>query len=165
MQDSVGGAASLSTTRSRAEVDARRRRANGFDEPILRLLLRGAPDKAIAARLRVSERTVQRHVRMLLAKLGAGNRMQLGQILARQAHRNAETEAQPKPAPAHEPRLTAFDARVLALLLQGLPESAIAEALCVSRRTVQRAVKALMSRTGAANRVQLGWHAQRNGWI
>ncbi len=172
MQDSVGGAASLSTTRARAE-DARRRRANGFDEPILRLLLRGAPDKAIAARLRVSERTVQRHVRMLLAKLGAGNRMQLGQILARQAHRDAEaeTEAQPNPPsasaspPAHEARLTAFDARVLALLLQGLPESAIAEALSVSRRTVQRAVKGLMSRTGAANRVQLGWHAQRNGWI
>ena len=179
MQDSVGGAASLSATRSRAEVDARRRRSNGFDEPILRLLLNGAPDKAIAARLRVSERTVQRHVRMLLAKLGAHNRMQLGQILARQAHprTKAEPESQPASArtsasasqsasaPAHEPRLTAFDAQVLALLLQGLPESSIAEALSVSRRTVQRAVKGLMSRTGAANRVQLGWHAQLNGWI
>jgi DNA-binding NarL/FixJ family response regulator len=51
------------------------------------------------------------------------------------------------------------------MLLQGLAESAIAETLSVSRRTVQRSVKGMMSRAGAANRVQLGWHAQRSGWI
>ena len=50
--------------------------------------------KAIAARLQVSERTVQRHVRMLLAKVGARNRMQLGQILACRSH--------PHPSPQPE---------------------------------------------------------------
>jgi DNA-binding NarL/FixJ family response regulator len=46
-----------------------------------------------------------------------------------------------------------------------VPESAIAESLAVSRRTVQRCVQGLMVRTGAANRVQLGWQAQLNGWL
>lgn len=178
-------AASLHTAHPRSAAEKRRRRANGFDEPILRLLLNGAPDKAIAARLQVSERTVQRHVRMLLAKVGANNRMQLGQILACRAHRDADASGDantnghaPAHAPAHAPtpaqqlpqlqpgpRLGDFDAQVLKLLLQGLPESAIAECLSVSRRTVQRSVKGVMSRVGAANRVQLGWHAQLSGWI
>lgn len=187
MQDFVGGAAPPSTVRSRSEAEPLPHRSRGFDEPILRLLLNGAPDKAIAARLQVSERTVQRHVRILLTKVGAHNRMQLGQILARRARHSAESRAEGRTeaaeaaasaslsgcgsaagapaAPAHQHRLTDFDSQVLTRLLHGVPESAIAEALCVSRRTVQRSVKGLMTRAGAANRVQLGWYAQRNGWI
>lgn len=130
------------------------------DEPILRLLLNGAPDKAIAARLQVSERTIQRHVRVLLAKLGAENRMQLGQILACRARKEDEGELTPQPQ-----RLGEFDAQILKMLLRGMAESTIAESLSVSRRTVQRSVKGMMSRAGAANRVQLGWHAQRSGWL
>lgn len=164
MQDFLGGAAPLSTVRFRPDVESARQRGRGFDEPILRLLLNGAPDKAIAARLQVSERTVQRHVRILLTKVGAHNRMQLGQILARRARSSAERDAS-HAQPAHQHRLTDFDSQVLARLLHGVPESAIAEALCVSRRTVQRSVKGLMTRAGAANRVQLGWYAQRSGWI
>lgn len=166
-------AASQHTAHPSSAAEKRRRRANGFDEPILRLLLNGAPDKAIAARLQVSERTVQRHVRMLLAKVGAHNRMQLGQILACRARRDGDVtggasgdaNGEPQPLPPPRPRLGDFEAKVLMLLLQGMPESAIAESLSVSRRTVQRSVKGLMSRVGAANRVQLGWHAHRSGWI
>lgn len=158
MQDFAGGAASLFTAQSRLEAESPRRRSDTFDEPILRLLLNGVPDKAIAARLQVSERTIQRHVRILLAKAGARNRMQLGQILA------CRSSPHPHPQP-HPQRLTEFDAQILKMLLQGQAESAIAETLSVSRRTVQRSVKGMMSRAGAANRVQLGWHAQRSGWI
>ncbi len=159
MQDFAGGAASLFTAQSRLEAESPRRRSDTFDEPILRLLLNGVPDKAIAARLQVSERTIQRHVRILLAKAGARNRMQLGQILA---CRSSPLHPHPQP---HPQRLTEFDAQILKMLLQGQAESAIAETLSVSRRTVQRSVKGMMSRAGAANRVQLGWHAQRSGWI
>ena len=158
MQDYAGRAASLFTAQSRLEAESPRRRSDPFDEPILRLLLNGVPDKAIAARLQVSERTIQRHVRMLLAKAGAHNRMQLGQLLA------CRSSPHPHPQP-HPQRLTEFDAQILKMLLQGQAESAIAAALSVSRRTVQRSVKGMMSRAGAANRVQLGWHAQRSGWI
>ena len=160
MQDFAGGAAPLFTAQSRPEAGSRRRRPDAFDEPILRLLLNGVPDKAIAARLQVSERTVQRHVRVLLARLGARNRMQLGQILACRAHQHPQQQPPPQPH-----RLTEFDSQILKMLLQGQAESAIAETLSVSRRTVQRSVKGMMSRAGAANRVQLGWHAQRSGWI
>ncbi|HEU5355899.1 MAG TPA: helix-turn-helix transcriptional regulator [Actinocrinis sp.] len=170
MQDFAGGAPSLFAVQSRLEADAQRR-ADAFDEPILRLLLNGVPDKAIAARLQVSERTVQRHVRVLLAKLGAHNRMQLGQILANRAHPHPQSSQQssrqlaPQQPPPQPQRLTEFDTQILKMLLQGQAESAIAETLSVSRRTVQRSVKGMMSRAGAANRVQLGWHAQRSGWI
>lgn len=174
MQD-LGGAASLYTVRSRPEAESRRRRSQAFDEPILRLLLNGVPDKAIAARLQVSERTVQRHVRVLLAQAGAHNRMQLGQILACRARKEGDPDVPPPPQaqaqtqiqqPQPQPqRLTEFDAQILKMLLQGQAESTIAETLSVSRRTVQRSVKGMMSRAGAANRVQLGWYAQRSGWI
>lgn len=176
MQD-LGGAASLYTVRSRPEAESRRRRSQAFDEPILRLLLNGVPDKAIAARLQVSERTVQRHVRVLLAQAGAHNRMQLGQILACRARKEGDPDVPPppqaqaqtqiqQPQPQPQPqRLTEFDAQILKMLLQGQAESTIAETLSVSRRTVQRSVKGMMSRAGAANRVQLGWYAQRSGWI
>lgn len=164
MQEFAGGAASLFTAQSRLEAESLRRRSDTFDEPILRLLLNGVPDKAIAARLQVSERTVQRHVRVLLRKAGARNRMQLGQILACRSHSQQQSRPQPQPQP-HTQRLTEFDTQILKMLLQGQAESAIAETLSVSRRTVQRSVKGMMSRAGAANRVQLGWHAQRSGWI
>ena len=160
MQDFAGGAVSLDTAQSQFEAESQRRRSDTFDEPILRLLLNGVPDKAIAARLQVSERTVQRHVRILLAKAGARNRMQLGQILARRSHPQPNSSSHPQ-----QQRLTEFDTQIVKMLLQGQAESAIAETLSVSRRTVQRSVKGMMSRAGAANRVQLGWHAQRSGWI
>jgi len=172
VQDLGGTAASLYTVRSRSQADSRQRRPHAFDEPILRLLLNGVPDKAIAARLQVSERTVQRHVRVLLAKVGARNRMQLGQILACRARKDGDhdvsppTQDQVQSQPQSQPqRLNEFDSQILKMLLQGQAESAIAETLSVSRRTVQRCVKGMMSRAGAANRVQLGWYAQRSGWI
>jgi len=59
---------------------------------LLELLLTGVPDKAIAAKLGVSERTVQRRVGRLMADAGAGNRMQLGRHAARLEHLRQDAE-------------------------------------------------------------------------
>lgn len=60
--------------------------------------------------------------------------------------------------------LEALDTRILTLLLAGLTDQAIAGQLDTSLRTVQRRIHALMLRAGADTRIQLGWHAARNGW-
>ncbi|WP_327011283.1 transcriptional regulator TrmB [Dactylosporangium sp. NBC_01737] len=60
--------------------------------------------------------------------------------------------------------LEPFDTRIVALLLAGLTDQAIAGQLDTSLRTVQRRIHALMQRAGAETRIQLGWHAARNGW-
>lgn len=53
------------------------------DRRLLRLLATGLKDEAIARRLEVTTRTVQRHVRDLMQRLGASNRYQAGLQAAR----------------------------------------------------------------------------------
>lgn len=60
--------------------------------------------------------------------------------------------------------LTEMDTRIFALLLAGLTDRAAANQLGTSLRTVQRRVKFLMNAVGAETRLQLGFHAARNGW-
>ncbi|WP_433364678.1 helix-turn-helix domain-containing protein [Actinoplanes sp. CA-142083] len=57
-----------------------------------------------------------------------------------------------------------IDGRILALLLSGLTDQAVAGKLGLSLRTVQRRIHDLMARAGVSTRVQLGWHAARKGW-
>ncbi|MEV0488869.1 helix-turn-helix domain-containing protein [Streptomyces atratus] len=57
------------------------------------------------------------------------------------------------------------DTAVLALMLGGLTDEAIAQRLGASARTVQRRIKRLMVRAGATTRFQLGWYARDMGWI
>jgi DNA-binding NarL/FixJ family response regulator len=59
---------------------------------------------------------------------------------------------------------TALDRKLLALLVVGLTDQAVASQLDLSLRTVQRRLRFLMDLTGAESRLQLGWHAARNGW-
>lgn len=56
------------------------------------------------------------------------------------------------------------DLRILALLLTGLTDQAVAGALRTSVRTVQRRVRALMDEAGVTTRLQLGAAAVRHGW-
>jgi sugar-specific transcriptional regulator TrmB len=57
-----------------------------------------------------------------------------------------------------------IDGRILALLLSGLTDQAVAGQLGLSLRTVQRRIHQLMAKAGVGSRVQLGWHAARKGW-
>jgi sugar-specific transcriptional regulator TrmB/DNA-binding CsgD family transcriptional regulator len=66
---------------------------------------------------------------------------------------------------AAEPGVDAADMRILGLLLAGLTDQSVAGQLDVSVRTVQRRVKHLMETAGVQTRMQLGWHAARNGWV
>lgn len=56
------------------------------------------------------------------------------------------------------------DSALLALMLGGLTDEAIAQRLGASARTVQRRIKRLMERAGATTRFQLGWYARDMGW-
>lgn len=57
------------------------------------------------------------------------------------------------------------DRRLLALLLAGYTDQAIASQLCISMRTVQRRVQRLLAVAGVQSRIQLGWQAARRGWV
>ncbi|MFI7279865.1 helix-turn-helix domain-containing protein [Micromonospora chersina] len=61
--------------------------------------------------------------------------------------------------------LVADDRRLLALLLAGYTDQAIASQLGVSMRTVQRRVQRLITVAGVQSRIQLGWQAARRNWI
>ena len=55
-------------------------------------------------------------------------------------------------------------AAILALLLAGMTDQALAGQLGLSLRTVQRRIRVLMDKAGVDTRIQLGWHAGREGW-
>lgn len=57
------------------------------------------------------------------------------------------------------------DREVLALLLAGHTDAAVATRLGMSLRTVQRKVRRMMDLAGSDSRVLLGWHARDRGWL
>jgi DNA-binding CsgD family transcriptional regulator len=57
------------------------------------------------------------------------------------------------------------EARLIALLMTGMPDQAIARQLGVSYRTFQRRLHDLMLRLGATTRFHLGVHATQRGWV
>ncbi|GHJ50500.1 hypothetical protein Cs7R123_78420 [Catellatospora sp. TT07R-123] len=59
---------------------------------------------------------------------------------------------------------TPLDRRIMALLLSGLTDQAVATQLDLSLRTLQRRLRHLMDLAGVDTRMQLGWHAARHGW-
>ncbi|MFE7618335.1 helix-turn-helix domain-containing protein [Streptomyces sp. NPDC057496] len=63
------------------------------------------------------------------------------------------------------PAIDDLDAQVLSLSLTGLTDQAIATQLRTSLRTVQRRIRHLMDIAGVHNRMQLGFHAARAGWL
>ncbi|MDT0394841.1 MULTISPECIES: helix-turn-helix transcriptional regulator [Streptomyces] len=61
--------------------------------------------------------------------------------------------------------LTATDRRLLALLVAGVTDKAVASQMGLSRRTVQRRIQRMMELAGATTRMQLAWQAARRGWL
>ncbi|GHG24325.1 helix-turn-helix domain-containing protein [Streptomyces albogriseolus] len=61
--------------------------------------------------------------------------------------------------------LGATDRRILALLVAGVVDKAVATQMGLSRRTVQRRIQRLMELAGATTRMQLAWQAARRGWL
>ncbi|SDE36875.1 hypothetical protein [Glycomyces harbinensis] len=57
------------------------------------------------------------------------------------------------------------DAVLLGLLIAGLTDQSIAAKLGIGLRTVQRRVRELMDLADVDTRIQLGWHAAKNGWV
>ncbi|MFB9248957.1 helix-turn-helix domain-containing protein [Sphaerisporangium melleum] len=57
------------------------------------------------------------------------------------------------------------DLYLLSLLVAGVPDKSIATQLGLSQRTVQRRVAGLMEAAGVQTRMQLAWHAAREGWL
>lgn len=62
------------------------------------------------------------------------------------------------------PEIDELDSRILALLLSGMTDQAVAGQLGTSRRTVQRRIRELMLKANAETRIELGWYAARKGW-
>ena len=59
---------------------------------------------------------------------------------------------------------TAADRRILALMLAGLTDQAVANQLDLSLRSVQRRLRHLQDLAGVHSRMQLGWYAARHDW-
>ncbi|MFD8034868.1 winged helix-turn-helix transcriptional regulator [Streptomyces sp. NPDC059717] len=57
------------------------------------------------------------------------------------------------------------DLELLALMLAGLPDKALASQLGLSIRTVHRRIRRLMSLAACTTRMQLGWYAARAGLL
>jgi sugar-specific transcriptional regulator TrmB len=57
-----------------------------------------------------------------------------------------------------------LDGQILALLLAGMTDQALAGQLGLSLRTVQRRIRVLMDKAGVDTRIQLGWYAGRANW-
>ncbi|MEZ0107240.1 DNA-binding NarL/FixJ family response regulator [Catenulispora sp. EB89] len=128
-------------------------------ERTLVLLIGGLTDGAVAHRLGVSERTVERYVRALMDGAGCRNRMQLG--------RYAALAGLPAHGPEPVPRPRTLDRETRRLLELMLADSGATapRSLHLSRRSVERRIGDLMTLAGARSRVQLGWLVTRWGWL
>jgi sugar-specific transcriptional regulator TrmB/DNA-binding CsgD family transcriptional regulator len=73
--------------------------------------------------------------------------------------------AMPVRVEADEGPLDDLGVQIMSLLMAGYTDDTAARMLGISMRTVQRRVRELMTLTGSQTRMQLGWHAARNGWL
>ncbi|MFD0630845.1 helix-turn-helix transcriptional regulator [Catenulispora yoronensis] len=129
----------------------------------LTLLISGLTDRAVAHRLGLSERTVQRHVRALMEGADCRNRMQLG----RHAALTGLPELGADPDPEPEPTGTRPDGETRRLLELMLTDThwATLRSLHLSTRSIERRIRDLMTLAGARSRVQLGWRVTRWEWL
>lgn len=76
-----------------------------------------------------------------------------------------EPEQAPPTGDGSAASLDERDRRILSLLMVGASDQVVARQLDVSVRTVERRVRHLMERLGAATRFQAGVQAVRRGWV
>ncbi|WP_236903723.1 helix-turn-helix domain-containing protein [Cupriavidus malaysiensis] len=125
------------------------------------MLLDGQPDKRIAQRLVLQEYTVKEHVSAIFARLGVGNRRQLiRQACLPGCHTPPTHLARREPArgEAISPAqlgLTARQADVLRLLLDGAGNRGIARQLGLKEDTVKGHVTAILRALNASTRSQV----------
>ena len=74
-----------------------------------------------------------------------------------------QAEAQTVCAPAYPDGLTQREVEVLQLICSGKTDREIAEALCISFRTVGNHVRSILNKTAAANRTEAATYAARHG--
>lgn len=71
----------------------------------------------------------------------------------------------PKAADVARAAVLGQPVHLLSLLLAGLTDDAIAAQLAISRRTVQRRLRALIDTAGVRTRTELVWYASRQNWV
>jgi DNA-binding NarL/FixJ family response regulator len=109
------------------------------------LITEGFGNQAIARELHLSEHTVQAHVSRVLAAFGAASRLSVAAQLTLMLPRD------PKAAPP--PQLTPRQATVAEMIAQGRTNDAIALALGVSVKTVEKHVSEILRRWQVASRI------------
>ncbi|MDQ1034636.1 DNA-binding NarL/FixJ family response regulator [Streptomyces sp. V3I8] len=122
---------------------------------VLRLLAQGLPNRLIARRLEISEKTVRNHLSSVYLKIGAADRTQAALF----AQRMGLTEPRDTERSA-TPSLTAREAGVLRLVARGFTNRLIARRLEISEKTVKNHLSGIYLKIGAAGRTQAALYAQ-----
>lgn len=121
-----------------------RRRLSESEEHILRLAARGAPFRAIADELTLSEASVSRRLANAAAKFGVRSNFEALQIAAHLLFDEIPH--------VELSRLTPAEREVFALLRTGLSNAAIAQLRSRSERTIANQVAAVLRKTHASTR-------------
>lgn len=109
------------------------------------LIAEGLGNQAIASRLHVSLHTVQAHVSRVLAAFGAASRLSVAAALASRLD----------PDPAILPTLTPRQLAVAGLIATGQRNDAIAIALGVSVKTIEKHVSEILRRWQVSSRIDI----------
>lgn len=122
---------------------ARMTRLTMREREVLRRITDGQSTSQIAKDLAIASSTARTHANNVLLKLGARSRIQ------------AAATASPPPPPIVGPAepdplsaLTRREREVLACMVEGLPQAAIAERLCLSPNTVRTHARNILSKLG-----------------
>ncbi len=120
-----------------------KREITAREREVLVLVSAGVASREIAARLGISRATVESHVRSAMYKVGARSRVHAVLLLAAPQAPDVAVELEPE----HR--------RLLELLATGLTREHAAQALFLSRRSVDRRLAALRRRVGVTSTAEL----------
>jgi DNA-binding NarL/FixJ family response regulator len=120
-----------------------KREITAREREVLTLVAAGVASREIGARLGISQATVESHVRSAMSKVGARSRVHAALLLAGPAASEAAVELEPE------------QRHLLELLAAGLTREHAAQALYLSRRSVDRRLAALRRRVGVTSTAEL----------